>query len=175
MRLFFGLGALLSLLAFVVGCGSSTEVGKVNITLTEWSIVTDPASIPKGTVEFTIKNDGDKQHNLVILKTNIPAGDLPTKDDGSVNTDATDIKVEHEVDEIDGGDKTGRTFDMDAGTYVLISNLVDEENGTKTAQYGRGMYAAFTVTEGSGSPTAAASTTATKTPSIGGVSATATP
>jgi hypothetical protein len=171
VRLLFGLGALFSLLAFAIGCGSSTDVGKVNVTLAEWSIVTDPTSIPKGTVEFTIKNDGDQKHDLLILRTNIPADQLPTKADGSVNLDATDIKLEHQIDEIDGGDKTGRTFDMDAGTYVLISNLVDDNNGTKVAQYGKGMHTSFTVTEGSGSPTAAASASAspTKTPAIGGV------
>jgi hypothetical protein len=179
VRLLFGLGALFSLLALAIGCGSSTDVGKVNVTLAEWSIVTDPTSIPKGTVEFTINNNGDQKHDLIILRTNIPPDQLPTKSDGSVDTEATDIKVEHQIDELDSGDKTGRTYDMDAGTYVLISNLVDDNNGTKVAQYGKGMHTSFTVTEGSGSPTAsvAASASPTKTPGIGGVtnSPTATP
>ena len=139
----------------------------MNVTLAEWSITTDPNTVPKGPIEFTIKNNGQKQHDLVILRTNIPPDQLPTKSDGSVDTGATDIKIEHTVDAIDSGDTTGRTFQMDPGTYVLISNLVDDENGTKTAQYGRGMHTSFTVTESSGSPPVTASAATAKTPGIG--------
>jgi hypothetical protein len=163
VRLLLGLFAIFALFAFAVGCGSTGGGGKVNVTLAEWSITTGPNSVPKGPIEFTIKNNGQKQHDLVILRTNIPPDQLPTKSDGSVNTDAPDIKIEHTVDAIDSGDTTGRTFQMDPGTYVLISNLVDDENGTKTAQYGRGMHTSFTVTEGSGSPSASVSASASPT------------
>jgi hypothetical protein len=169
VRLLLALGALISLLGFALGCGSSTDVGKVNVTLSDGSIITDPPTIPKGTVEFTLKNNGQKTHDLVILRTNIPPDQLPTKSDGSVNTDAADITLEHTVDAIDSGDTTGRTFQMEPGTYVLISNLVDDNNGTKTAQYGQGMHTSFTVTESSGSPSASVSASAspTRTPAIG--------
>lgn len=176
MRLLFGIIAALGFLAFA-GCGSNTSVEKVTIDLNEWSIKVDPATIQKGTLEFTINNDGQKSHELEILQTNIPPDKLPTKSDGSVDTGAADIKVAHTVDAIDGGDKTSRTFAMDAGTYVLISNLVDDDNGQKTAQYARGMYTSFTITEGSPSASAStsASTSATATVAISGASTSATP
>lgn len=163
MRLLLGLFAIFALFAFAVGCGSTGGGGKVNVTLAEWSITTDPNTVPKGPIEFTIKNNGQKTHDLVILRTNIPPDQLPTKSDGSVNTDAADITLEHTVDAIDSGDTTGRTYDMAPGTYVLISNLVDDNNGTKTAQYGQGMHTTFTVTESSGSPSASVSASASPT------------
>jgi hypothetical protein len=168
VRLLLGLFAIFALFAFAAGCGSTGGGGKVNVTLAEWSITTGPNTVPKGPIEFTIKNNGQKQHDLVILRTNIPPDQLPTKSDGSVNTDAADITLEHTVDAIDSGDTTGRTYDMQPGTYALISNLVDDNNGAKTAQYGQGMRTGFTVTEGSGSASASVSASAapTKTPAI---------
>jgi hypothetical protein len=174
VRLLFGIGAIFAIFAFAAGCGSTGGGGKVNLTLSEWSITADPNTVPKGPIEFTIKNSGQKQHDLVILRTNIPPDQLPTNSDGSVNTNAPDIQLEHTVDPIDSGDTTGRTYAMDPGTYVLISNMVDDNNGTKTAQYSQGMHTGFTVTEGSGSPTASPSASAspTRTPSIGSAGST---
>lgn len=166
----FGLIATVAL--FVVACGDSGEGGKVTVTMKEGSLTVDPASVPKGPVEFTIKNDGAKQHSLLIIKTSIPPGELPKKDDGSIDKGAANVDVQHEIDEIDGEDDTSRTFDMDAGTYVLISNTVQEENNVKTADYSQGMYASLTVTEGSGSPSASAVSSATPTKAA---SASATP
>ena len=160
--------ALFAIALFVVACGDSGEGGKVTVTLKDGSITLDPASLPKGPVEFTIKNDGQKQHSLLIIKTSIPPAEIPKKNDGSADTGAADVDVQHEVDEIDDGDDTSRTYEMDPGTYVLISNKVQEENNVKTADYSQGMYTSFTVTEGSGSPspsvTAKSSSTPTKTP-----------
>jgi len=156
--LMIGLFATIAL--FVVACGDSGEGGKVNVTMKEGSLTVDPASVPKGPVEFAIKNEGQKKHSLLIIRTSIPPGELPTKDDGSVDTGAADVDVQHEIDEINDGDDTSRTYQMDPGTYVLISNTVQEENDVKTADYSLGMYASLTVTEGSGSPSAVATTAA---------------
>jgi hypothetical protein len=170
----FGLFATVALFA-AVACSSDTgEGGKVNVSMKESSLTVSPASVPRGPVEFTIKNDGEKQHSLLIIKTSIPPGELPKKDDGSIDKGAADVDVQHEVDEIDGGDDTSRTYQMDPGTYVLISNTVREENNVKTADYSQGMYASLTVTEGSGAPSASATATASATPTKA-VSGSATP
>lgn len=159
-----GLIATIALFAASVACSSDAgDGGKVNVTMKEGSLTLNPASVPKGPVEFTIKNDGNKQHSLLIIKTSIPPGEIPKKDDGSADTGAADVDVQHEVDEIDNGDDTSRTYEMDPGTYVLISNKVQEDNNVKTADYSEGIYASFTVTEGSGSPSASAASSATPT------------
>jgi hypothetical protein len=157
--------AAFALLA-AAACGDTGEGGEITVTLTDDSLTVAPASVPKGPIEIAIKNEGEKQHSLLIIKTSIPADELPTEEDGSVDTGGADIDVQHEVDEIDDGDDTSRTYEMDPGTYVLISNDVQEENDVKTADYAEGMYASLTVTEDdeSPSPSAAGSRTPTNTP-----------
>jgi hypothetical protein len=139
--------ALAVLLALSFACGDSGEGGTVQVTMTDDSLTLEPTSVPKGPIEFDIKNDGKEQHSLLIIETSIPADQLPTKDDGSLDDDAPDIDVKHEVEEIDDGDDTGRTYDLDPGTYVLISNKVREREGQEVADYSEGMYATLTVTE----------------------------
>lgn len=148
------LGLLVTIALLVVACGDSGEGGKITVTMKEWSLTVEPSSVPKGPVEIAIKNEGEKQHSLLIIKTSIPPDELPTNEDGSVDTDGADVDVQHEVDEIDDGDDTSRTYEMDPGTYVLVSNTVHDEDDGKTADYSEGMYASLTVTEGTDSPTA---------------------
>jgi hypothetical protein len=177
--LLFSLLVALGLFAASVACGSNNDVHKVTVTLKDGSITVDPPSVPKGPVEFTIKNEGQKKHDLLIIKTSTAPDKLPTQSDGSVDKGGADVDVKHEVPEIDGGDDTSRTYDLDPGTYVLVSNVVQDANGVKTADYSSGMNAAFTVTEGSGSPSASATTAATgsqtPTPRASGSTPTATP
>ena len=177
--LLFSLLALLGLFAASVACSSNNDVHKVTVTLKDGSLTVDPPSVPKGPVEFTIKNQGQKQHDLLIIKTSTAPDKLPKNDDGSVDKGGADVDVKYEVPEMDAGDDTSRTYDLDPGTYALVSNVVQDDNGVKTADYSSGMYAAFTVTEGSGSPsasaTAAATGSQTPTPRASGSSSTPTP
>jgi hypothetical protein len=131
----------------VVACGDSGEGGKIEVTLTEWEISIDNDSVPRGPIEFTIKNDGDETHEFVVIKTDIAADELQTKDDGSVDEDAPDTDVKQEVEDIESGDKTGRTYELDAGSYVLICNIVDEEDGQTESHYENGMRQGLTVEE----------------------------
>lgn len=116
---------------------TSTDVvaTTVNVTLgkpKEFSLVPSPGSVPAGKVTFTVKNDGAMVHELVVIKTNLDAGKLPTK-----------------TGEADETGNLGETGDMEAGTtkdvvltltpghYALICNL--------PGHYVGGMYANFTV------------------------------
>lgn len=156
MKLFLVLcAALVALL--MIGCSDTSGGGQLNITLDEWSITLDKTSLPEGPIEFTIKNDGEKQHEVIILRTDIAPGELPTNDDGSANVGAPDVDELQTIDKLDAGDKTGRTYTLDAGNYVFIDNTVAEENGEKVSYYGKGMRAGFTITKEGESPSAAAS------------------
>jgi hypothetical protein len=133
--------------ALLAACGDTGEGGEVNVTLREWAIETDKDSLPEGPVELTIENDGEEDHELVIVKTDIPPEDLPILDDGSFDEDAPDVDVEQEVEDVESGDRTGRTYELDPGAYVFLCNLVEDIEGTETSHFDRGMRAAFTVTE----------------------------
>jgi hypothetical protein len=146
LRFFVPAAALLFSL-ILAACGSEGEGGEVEITLTEWSVETNKDSLPEGPIEFTVKNEGEREHELVIVRTDIPADELPAKDDGSLDEDAAGVDVEHEIEEIEDGDDAGRTYSLDPGAYVLLCNIVEEIDGEETSHYAQGMRTEFTITE----------------------------
>jgi hypothetical protein len=56
------------------------------------------------------------------------------------------IEVVDEIEEIPVGESRSLTVDLEAGNYVLICNILQEEpNGTLEAHYSEGMRTGFTV------------------------------
>jgi hypothetical protein len=51
-----------------------------------------------------------------------------------------------EIEEFDPGQTQSATFSLEAGSYALICNVVEEEGGQTIAHYQNGMRAAFEVT-----------------------------
>ena len=111
------------------------------------TLVPSVTSVPAGNVTFVVKNTGTVDHEMIVLKTNLPAGELPVIDAGDPPAKVTSGAVK--VDEADSVGETGdpnlkpgssRTFtvkNMVAGKYVLVCNVADH--------YMKGMRAAFTV------------------------------
>jgi uncharacterized cupredoxin-like copper-binding protein len=134
--------------AFVVaGCSSpaSSEAGgTVTVTLTEWAIVTDAASVPAGDVEFVVTNAGTQfKHEFVVIKTDLAPADLPAVD-GKVDEAGAGITFIGEVEEMEIGASETASFELTAGKYVLICNVV-EAAGAHESHYNEGMRVAFTV------------------------------
>ncbi len=147
MRLIVIVPVVLAVLAFAACSSTDKGGGKVSVTLREWAITTDVSSLPHGDIEFNIKNEGpDLKHEMKIIRTDVAPDKLPTKDDGSVNEDAAGIEVLKRVQGIETGDNDSRTFTLEAGKYVLVCNLVTDQNGQQTSHYAKGLRAAFTVT-----------------------------
>ena len=141
------LGASVAVLALALAaCGDEAERTTVDVSLSEWSVDPEPTSVTEGEVTFSADNDGEEKHELVIVRTEFGAEDLPTKDDGSVDEDAAGVDVIGETDEIDSGDSDSRVFTLDPGKYVLLCNLVHEEHEEKEVHYQLGMHAEFEVT-----------------------------
>lgn len=141
----FFLFAMLLVPAALLASACSDEGGKdttVKVTLTEFAVVADPKSAQEGDVTFEVDNDGDETHELVVVKTDFDGGDLPAENDGSVDAGADGIDVIGETDEIDSGDSDSRVFNLDAGKYVLLCNLVEADH----AHFEQGMWTAFEVT-----------------------------
>jgi uncharacterized cupredoxin-like copper-binding protein len=143
-----GLAAILSLVVLgavvLVGC-SSTASGApgstVTVTLTEWAVVVDKASVPAGKVTFDVTNSSTFfKHEMVVLKTDLDPAALPADSTGKVNEDTS----VGEVSELDKGATGSVTLDLAAGKYVLICNIV-ESSGGHEVHYMKGMYVAFTV------------------------------
>lgn len=125
---------------------TTTARTAVAVTLQEWSVLPAQASAPAGQVTFQAKNTGPKDpHELVVIKSDLEPGALPTTPEGKVDEEGAGIEVIGEIEEFKVGETRSSTFDLKAGSYVLICNVVEKEEGKTEAHYQLGMRTAFTV------------------------------
>ena len=126
-------------------CGGDDDT--VAATLQEFAVSADPASVAAGSVTFDVSNDGpDDVHEFVVIATDLGPTELPVDEDGAVDEGGEGIEVVDEIEEIPVGESRSLTVDLEAGNYVLICNILQEEpNGTLEAHYSEGMRTGFTV------------------------------
>lgn len=135
--------------------GAAGEGGAttIDVTLEEWAVLTSESSAPAGEVTFALTNSGEETHEFVVIKTDLSPLDLPTEADGSVSESGAGIEVVDEVEDIPsraGAPSEELTLDLEAGSYVLICNIVEEEGemmmeGAGLAHFQNGMRTAFEV------------------------------
>jgi uncharacterized cupredoxin-like copper-binding protein len=101
-------------------------------TLTEKTI-SGTSPLAAGPVTFKVKNAGSVTHEFVVLKTNTPAGQLPTDKAGKASEKGN---IGETGDMKPGAAKTLK-LNLAAGHYALICNL--------PGHYKAGMYADLTV------------------------------
>lgn len=132
-------------LAGLAGCGGGG--GTVKVVLQEFAVVPDVASIEHGKVTFAATNAGpDDPHELVVFKTDLGILNLPASAEGKVDEEGAGLTFIGEIEEFDPGKTGSATFDLAAGRYVLVCNIVqDEPDGTKESHYLKGMTIEFTV------------------------------
>jgi uncharacterized cupredoxin-like copper-binding protein len=106
--------------------GGERPDGKYYLTVT-------PGSVTAGPTRITFRNAGTKVHEVVVLKTDTPAGKLKVGADHEVSEDAS----VGEDSETDPGKTKATTINLPPGSYVLVCNIA--------RHYEKGMYAAFTV------------------------------
>jgi uncharacterized cupredoxin-like copper-binding protein len=133
----------LPLVIGLVACGTTTTV---DVSLREFSIAPSVASAPAGTVTFEVTNDGPNDvHEFVVVRTDLAPDALPTDADGSVLEDGEGMEVINEIEDLAVGASETLMLTLEAGSYVLICNIVEEEDGETEAHYALGMRTAFTV------------------------------
>jgi uncharacterized cupredoxin-like copper-binding protein len=118
------------------GSGSSTSGStKVAVAAGEFYFHVDRTSVPAGKVAFVVNNEGNVGHEMVIVKTETRAGELPYE-----KGEASEQGAVGEVgeDDLEVGMTSTLTLDLKPGHYALICNLPGHYKG--------GMYADFTVT-----------------------------
>lgn len=143
--LLIGIGLLIAVLAIgAIACGGDGKV--VGVRLLEFSVIPDTNTVAPGNVTLKAVNDGTEQHELVIIRTDLAANELPTNDDGSV--DEAQVEVIDRIAEFESGGTESTTISFKAGSYVLICNLVIEQEGAEPdIHYALGMRLAFEVIE----------------------------
>jgi len=115
--------------------GSGHEVGTltnfdetVELSLVEWAVSSEPASVPAGLIRFVAANDGTETHEFVLIRGTAKDGD--------------------EVVEIEGiapGARREIASRLEPGTYQLACKIVEVEGGVTEDHYDLGMHVEFTV------------------------------
>jgi len=122
------------LVLVVGGCGGDAKratpeasAEKPNtFALQEWAVLAPTNTLKAGTVELTAVNTGHETHELVIVRA-AESGDLPTKADGSVDEDKIpESQKVGEISELQAGRSATKAFELVAGDYVALCNLVDQ-------------------------------------------------
>jgi uncharacterized cupredoxin-like copper-binding protein len=133
--------------AALVGCGDGSDDEKgptlLDVFLTEWEVEPEVPSVRSGEVRLTTTNGGTIGHDLVVIDTDLPVGDLPIREDGSVDEDR--VEVVGRVPTVEPGEFERATISLVPGLYALICNVVDQEGGESTSHYELGMHAVFVV------------------------------
>jgi uncharacterized cupredoxin-like copper-binding protein len=138
--------ATVAALALVSAGCSGDEETTVDVTVQEFAVIPAASSAPAGDVTFDVTNEGpDDVHEFVVFKTDLAPDALPTAADGSVDEEGEGIELIDEIEDIAVGDTPTLTVTLDAGSYVFICNIVEEEGGETIAHYQQGMRVAFTV------------------------------
>jgi uncharacterized cupredoxin-like copper-binding protein len=124
---------------------ASAATGSISVTLTEWAVIPDKTSTPAGNVTFAVTNAGPNfKHEFVVIKTDLDPAALPADATGKVDEAGAGIKFIGEVEELEVGATQTASFDLAAGNYVLICNIV-EVTGGHESHYTKGMRTTFTV------------------------------
>ena len=116
---------------------------EVRVTLAEWTLELSVSSVAAGDIYFLVDNLGPEHpHEFVIIRSDLAADALPTIHDGSVPEDA--VELVGEIEEFASASSASMVFNLTAGKYVLICNVVETE-GDLESHYQEGMRAVFVV------------------------------
>ena len=140
------IGSLVSACSTSGGSSGTT----VTATLKEWEIKLSSADIKAGDMTFNFTNNGDKEHEFLVRKTDLAPDALPLltsgEDKGRVDEESselTEVGTPSEIAVIPPS-TTGLSlrFNLKPGHYVVFCNLHVED----LFHYTKGMHAEFTVT-----------------------------
>jgi uncharacterized cupredoxin-like copper-binding protein len=138
MLLVAGAAVTVAAIQVINGDGSSTPTpaapatavagGKVGVELGEMFIKPASQPIAAGRTTFDVSNAGSVTHEMVVVRTDTPAGQLPTNGAG----EASEKGSIGEVADLKAGKSDSLTLNLKAGHYALICNL--------PGHYAAGMY-----------------------------------
>ncbi len=99
----------------------------------DWAVTASPAVVPAGDLTLTVENQGNLIHNLRVIRTDLPADQLPIGPDG-FSVDEDNLNVVLSVAELNSGDSEDSNVTLEAGGYVLICNVPGHyESGMRIA------------------------------------------
>ena len=120
---------------------TGSEAGQtVAVSLTEWKIA-GPAGaamgpLKAGDVTYNVHNDGQIQHEFVLVRSDADPGSFPVKGDFKFDEEAVGSSP-GETGNIDPGEAKTVTIRLAAGSYVFFCNI--------PSHYKQGMYGRLVV------------------------------
>jgi hypothetical protein len=125
--------------------GVATKGTDVLVNLTEWKIAPGVARVGPGIISFVAENSGQEPHELVVVKGE-SAEALPKDADGALDeTKLPEGALVGEIEPLGPGQLCRGNFALQAGSYVLVCNVVEEDAGVTESHLAEGMHATFTV------------------------------
>jgi len=105
--------------------GGQAGVTTVTVEPGEYDIKVDKAEVPAGKVRFVAKNVGQMEHELIVLRTDLPAVRLPYNEaeQKAEEEQAGEVLGEIEPEDLPPGKTAEMTLDLTAGHYVLLCNI----------------------------------------------------
>lgn len=127
----------------IEGGASGESDTEVHGRLSEYAIDLDIDTVSAGLVELEFENLGAEPHEVAIVRGDDPAT-LPTTEDGAVDDEAVGDDLVGEIEPFASGETCAGTFDLSPGTYLLVCNIVEEDE--HEAHFAEGMVTTLTVT-----------------------------
>jgi uncharacterized cupredoxin-like copper-binding protein len=137
----------------LAGCGGSdngdgdttaAETGTaggnaLTVTMADFSFTPQNLTSEAGNVKITAPNDGQVEHELVLLKTDQSPTSLPVRGNevDEEGLEAKGVENAGEIEEVAPGETKSGDFKLTSGKYVLICNL--------PGHFMQGMYGTLTV------------------------------
>ncbi|HEX6228124.1 MAG TPA: hypothetical protein VFZ41_01525 [Solirubrobacterales bacterium] len=113
---------------------------KVKVTMGEWFFRVDHARVKAGKVTVTARNGGDIEHELIVVKTDLPADEMPMTPEGLDVDKAGELVIgephghgdEHGDEHMDGADEhmDGADEHMDDGETTDSDSAAGESTTT---------------------------------------------
>lgn len=116
----------------------------VAVTLDEWSITPEPASIPAGVVRFNASAAGEDPHELVVVQAD-DVDSIPVTDEGEVDEAALGSDLVGEIEAFAAGSDCQGAFELAQGNYVLLCAITEIHDGGLENHFELGMSTEFTV------------------------------
>jgi uncharacterized cupredoxin-like copper-binding protein len=130
----------MSMSASSSSCGASGQAaggGDIQATEADFTVSLSTSTAQAGNVTFDVMNQGPSIHEFVVLKTDLPADQLPMKDQLSVEEEGNGIQHIDEIPSIKPCSSKSLSVNLKPGSYVVLCNL--------PGHYAQGMYASLTV------------------------------
>jgi plastocyanin len=99
---------------------SPTDVtgGRTTVSMTDFAFRPKALSAKAGKLRVTAKNDGNAEHELILIRTTRAANAVPRE--GSRASEAGNVG---EIPEQEPGESASHTFTLEPGRYVYICNV----------------------------------------------------